>query len=107
MEIWPKNDDAPRVLFLDDDVSTEGTVRITIEDDSDTRPLLESGPPDSILAHCRACAARGRIDLTFAHESPSLRHVSGDPHPARRSASGQQHRAPPRPGPAPARRRLT
>jgi hypothetical protein len=35
MEIWPKNYDAPRVLILDDDVSTEKTVRLSIEDEDD------------------------------------------------------------------------
>lgn len=35
MEIWAKNYDAPRELILDDDVSTEKTVRLSIEDEDD------------------------------------------------------------------------
>jgi hypothetical protein len=31
MDIWPKNYDALKVLHIDDEMSTEETVRITIE----------------------------------------------------------------------------
>jgi hypothetical protein len=31
MDIWPKNYDALKVLHMDDEISTEETVRITIE----------------------------------------------------------------------------
>jgi hypothetical protein len=31
MDIWPKNYDAVKVLHIDDEISTEETVRITIE----------------------------------------------------------------------------
>jgi hypothetical protein len=31
MDIWPKNYDALKVLHIDDEISTEETVRITIE----------------------------------------------------------------------------
>ena len=31
MDIWPKNYDVVKVLHMDDEISTEETVRITIE----------------------------------------------------------------------------
>ena len=56
MEIWPKNEDAPRVLFLDDEVSTEGTVRITIEDDSENvseTVLIDRDEATEIINHLK------------------------------------------------------
>jgi hypothetical protein len=41
MDIWPKNYDTLKVLHMDDEISTEKTVRITIEllDPNSSEPL--------------------------------------------------------------------
>ena len=56
MEIWPKNYDAPRVLILDDDVSTEKTVRLSIEDEDDNvseTVLLDRDEAIQIIDHLK------------------------------------------------------
>ena len=56
MEIWPKNHDAPRVLILDDDVSTEKTVRLSIEDEDDNvseTVLLDRDEAIQIIGHLK------------------------------------------------------
>jgi hypothetical protein len=56
MDLWPKNYDALKVLHIDDEISTEETVRITIEilnpDRSETVEInREEG--EKIVAHLK------------------------------------------------------
>lgn len=56
MDIWPKNYDAVKVLHIDDEISTEETVRITIEllnPNSSETVEIDRKEGEKIVAHLK------------------------------------------------------